>query len=48
MIQFPHKDKLLAALGNPKAVADKALLEEALKAYETWIKDMTAVTLTGG
>lgn len=47
MIQFPHKDKLLAALGNPKAVADKALLEEALKAYETWIKDMTAVTLTG-
>ncbi len=34
----PHKDKLIAAINNPKAVDDKGLLEEALKNYELWIK----------
>jgi len=29
----PHKDKLTAAINNPKAAADKALLEEALKQH---------------
>lgn len=34
----PHRDKLVAAIVNPKAIDDKALLEEALKNYEFWIK----------
>lgn len=47
MIQFPHKDKLVAALNNPKAAEDKDLLQEAINAYDTWIKKMKAVTSTG-
>ncbi len=34
----PHKDKLIAAIKNPKASVDKELLEEALKNYSIWIK----------
>jgi len=37
MPKTPHKEKLLAAIENPKALADKALLQEALSAYEEWI-----------
>ncbi|MBC6410335.1 MAG: hypothetical protein GDA42_07750 [Ekhidna sp.] len=29
----PHKDKLAAAINNPKAKADKSLLEEAFKQH---------------
>ncbi len=47
MIQYPHKDKLEAALINPKAVADRALLGEALNAYGAWIRKMKAITSTG-
>ena len=47
MIQFPHKDKLEAALTNPKAAADRAILEEAMTAYNTWITNMQSITSTG-
>lgn len=40
----PHKDKLVAAIANPKAHADKELLEEALKSYEIWIAATEALT----
>ena len=47
MIQYPHKDKLEAALANPKAAADRGVLEEALRAYNTWIANMRSITATG-
>lgn len=47
MIQFPHKDKLIAAICNPKAVADVDILREALSAYDNWISQMHALTTTG-
>ena len=47
MIQFPHKDKLEAALSNPKAAADRGVLEEAMRAYDNWISGMKAITSTG-
>lgn len=47
MIQFPHKDKLEAALANPKAAADRELLEEAMNAYNQWIAKMHSITSTG-
>ncbi len=47
MIQFPHKDKLEAALSNPKATADRPILEEAMRAYNTWIQKMRSITSTG-
>ena len=43
MIQYPHKDKLEAALANPKAAADRGVLEEALRAYNTWIANMREI-----
>ncbi len=46
MSSTPHKEKLLAAITNPKANADKALLIEALSAYETWIdKTMNLISV---
>lgn len=43
----PHKDKLIAAIANPKANADKAILEEALKNYWVWIKATEALKSKG-
>lgn len=43
----PHKNKLIAAINNPKAIADKALLEEAFKNYEKWIKATKGLTSKG-
>lgn len=40
MIQYAHKEKLEAALQNPKAKDDYPILQEALKAYSSWIKKM--------
>jgi hypothetical protein len=39
----PHRDKLLAAIENPKAKADLDLLQEAHIAYEQWIKNLNAL-----
>jgi len=47
MIQFPHKDKLIAAIDNPKAKADVDILREALSAYGIWTKQMRALTNNG-
>ena len=47
MSSTPHKEKLLAAITNPKANADKALLIEALSAYETWIDKTTNLISVG-
>jgi hypothetical protein len=44
----PHKDKLLAAMANPKCTEeDKQLLREAYKAYETWVSKMDKVNSVG-
>ncbi len=43
----PHKDKLLAAIKNPKAKADKPLLEEAYKQYELWSDNLTKLSSKG-
>ena len=47
MAKTPHKDKLLAAITNPKCSDDKDLLSEALKSYEEWIKKLEALTEKG-
>jgi len=40
----PHKDKVIAAISNPKCSSDKRLLEEVLERYIDWIKSMEALT----
>ena len=47
MPKTPHKDKLLAAIENPKSVADKAILQEALAAYHNWIDKQNALISIG-
>lgn len=47
MIVHPHKEKLLAAIQNNKAISDRPLLEEALCAYDSWIDMMRKATGTG-
>ncbi len=43
----PHKDKLLAAIENPKCSNDVPILKEALSAYETFIDKIGDLTNTG-
>lgn len=47
MSSTPHKEKLLAAIENPKSNGDVALLKEALSAYETWVNKLTKLKSTG-
>jgi hypothetical protein len=48
MASTPHKEKLLAAIANPKCDAnDVALLQEALAAYESWALRLTRLTSAG-
>lgn len=47
MALTPHRDKLLAAIKNPKAKADKSLLEEAFKQYEAWSDKLSKLTSKG-
>ena len=47
MAKTPHREKLLAALRNPKCIDDKSILEEAYSAYEYWIASMRALKSTG-
>jgi len=48
MPQTPHKDKLVAAVKNPKCeAADVDILKQCLDRYETWVGDMGKVRLTG-
>lgn len=43
----PHRDKLIAAINNPKAKDDKSLLEEAFKQYELWSGELTKLSSKG-
>lgn len=43
----PHREKLIAAIANPKAKDDKALLKEALISYESWIKKLSSLKTKG-
>ena len=48
MPQTPHRDKLLAAINNPKcSAADRELLKTAVGAYEEWIKKTHDLESTG-
>lgn len=47
MSSTPHREKLIAAINNPKSNGDVALLKEALVAYEIWISKTIALTSTG-
>ena len=43
----PHREKLLAAIVNPKAAEDRALLKTAYEAYEKWIADLNGLASKG-
>lgn len=47
MSSTPHREKLLAAIANPKANADVAILNEVLVAYQAWISKTNTLTSTG-
>lgn len=47
MSSTPHREKLLAAINNPKSNGDVALLKEAFAAYEIWNSKTNALTSTG-
>ena len=48
MLQTPHKDKLIAAMNNPKCSGkDRKILEEAQKSYEFWVSEMNKISSTG-
>ena len=46
-VRRPHRDKLDAALRNPKCSADSDLLQEAVAAYDEWIAATNALTTDG-
>ncbi len=47
MPKTPHKDKLLAAIENPKCQADVLLLKEALQAYQIWVANLNSLQNKG-
>lgn len=48
MASTPHKEKLVAAIANPKCDAnDVALLKEALKGYEEWSAKLAGLKSSG-
>ena len=47
MALTPHKEKLLAAINNPKAKNDKDILAEALNAYNNWTSKLEKLTSKG-
>lgn len=47
MTNTPHKEKLLAAIANPKCKGDVPILKDAFKAYEDWINRLDSLTSTG-
>jgi hypothetical protein len=47
MPKTPHKDKLLAAIENPKSIADTDILREALAAYQNWIDKQNGLISIG-
>jgi hypothetical protein len=47
MSSTPHREKLVAAIANPKAGMDIPIMNEALSAYETWISKTNSLTSEG-
>ena len=47
MALYSHREKLEAAILNPKCAADVGLLNEAKSAYEHWVESMNNLTSTG-
>ena len=47
MPKTPHKEKLLAAIANPKCKNDAPILRTALEEYENWIKELDSLTSSG-
>jgi hypothetical protein len=47
MSSTPHREKLLAAIGNPKCNPDADLLREALASYDSWISKLKQLTSKG-
>lgn len=47
MALTPHRDKLIAAINNPKAKKDKGLLEDAYRAYEHWTLELSKLNSLG-
>lgn len=47
MPRTSHKEKLLAAIANPKCADDVPLLRQAEQAYSKWVEAMQALTSTG-
>jgi hypothetical protein len=43
----PHREKILAAIRNPKSKDDLVVLNEAMTAYDEWARQMNALTVTG-
>lgn len=47
MTKTPHKEKLLAAMSNPKCKDDVDILKVAFQAYEQWIVKLDSLTSAG-
>ena len=47
MSSTTHREKLVAALANPKAISDVNILKEAFTAYESWIKKINSFSSKG-
>jgi hypothetical protein len=47
MAKTPHREKLLAAISNPKCQDDLPLLNDALQAYQDWASNIKSLTSTG-
>lgn len=47
MPRTPHKEKLLAAIANPKCKADLPILRAAEQAYYEWVKGMGSLASVG-
>ena len=43
----PHRDKLVAAIANPKCHEDKELLEEVLERDDAWVKSISELDTIG-
>lgn len=47
MPKTPHREKLLAAIANPKCKEDVPILNAALEAYEQWMEKLNSLTSNG-
>src|SRR6266568_7208224 len=47
MPRTPHREKLIAAMANPKCAEDLPVLREAQQGYEHWVAQMDALTSEG-